>query len=81
MSIGETSMKADFLRQLDELLQLPPGTLKGTEELASVPQWDSITVMGYIALISSERSKRVSGKEVMAAKTVGDLIALAGISE
>ena len=74
-------MKADFLRQLDELLQLPAGTLQGSEDLATLPQWDSITVMGYIALISSEHSKRVSGRDVMAAKTVGDLMTLAGVSE
>ena len=71
--------KSELLLKLDELMRLRPGTLTGTEELETL-SWDSITIMGFIALLSGMK-KRVSGKDVTSCKTVADLLALAGFVE
>lgn len=71
--------KPELLLKLDELMRLQPGTLKGDEELGTL-NWDSITVMGYIAMLSGMK-KRVSGKDVTSCKSVGQLLALAGVTE
>ena len=43
--------KAQFLLALDELLELKPGTLKGSEKLSSFDNWDSLAVISLIALV------------------------------
>lgn len=71
--------KSEFLVKLDHLMLLSPGTLTGIEELETL-NWDSITVMGFIAALNNMK-KRVSGKEVTACKTVADLLALAEVTD
>jgi acyl carrier protein len=70
--------KPDILKELENLMVLPAGTLAGGESLESLG-WDSISVMGYIAFLGSTLKKRVSGKDVTSCKTVADLVALAGV--
>lgn len=71
--------KSEFIAKLDELMQLPKGTLQGNEHLEGLQSWDSITVMGYIALVNGTLKKRVAGKDVTSCKTVGELVSLAGV--
>jgi acyl carrier protein len=77
---GFDMTKTEFLSSLDEILQQPRGTLKEDAPLDSLSQWDSIAVMAYIALVAETTEKPVSGKQIMACKTAGDLVTLAGIS-
>lgn len=70
--------KAVFLQKLDEVMSLPKGTVHGDESLDSLKGWDSVALMSFIALLDEELETRVTGKQVMQCKTVGDLVALAG---
>jgi acyl carrier protein len=70
--------KVVFLQKLDEVMSQPKGTIKGDEALESLSGWDSVALMSFIALLDEELTIRVTGKQVMQCKTVGDLIALAG---
>ena len=72
--------KSDFLLKLDELMQLPAGTVHGDEVLAELSTWDSIAMMGYIALVDSTCKKRITGKQIADCATVNDLVTLAGVS-
>ena len=45
--------RSDFLLLLDELLELPQGTLKGGEVLED-NGWSSIAVVGFIALADEQ---------------------------
>jgi len=70
--------KAEFLSSLEEIMQQMPGTLKGDEPLDGLPGWDSVALMGYIALIDEKFSVRITGKQILECRTVDDLMALAG---
>lgn len=68
--------RKDFLLKLDSLMERPPGTTRPDEVLEQMEAWDSLTLMGFIALVDSEFSKRVAGPQLAACKTVDDLMKL-----
>lgn len=70
----------DFLLALDEMLELDPGTLTGTEALDELENWDSLAVISFIALVDEKLGTVVAGEKLAKAKTVADLLALAGIA-
>ncbi len=56
---------------------LPKGTIQGDEELDAL-NWDSVSLMTFIAFLDEAFSIRVTGKQVMKCQTIEDLVALAG---
>jgi len=69
--------KAVFLNKLEEIMEVPSGSIKGDEKLTDL-RWDSMTVVQFIALIDEEFSLSISAADLLKAKTVPDLIALVG---
>jgi acyl carrier protein len=69
---------SDFLKQLDEILELSPGTLSGPENLDDFPLWDSTAIISFMALTDSNGT-RLSPKEVAACRTVNDLLRIARV--
>lgn len=72
--------RKDFLLALDETLELDPGTLTGDETLDSLDSWDSLAVISFIALVDEKLEIVVEGEKLAQAKTVNDLLALAGVT-
>ena len=72
--------RKDFLLALDETLELEPGTLTGAETLESLDSWDSLAVISFIALVDETMNIVVEGEKLARAKTVDDLLALAGVA-
>jgi len=70
--------KCEFLNLLENLLEMDAGMLQGNEKLNSLNGWDSLAIVGYIALMDRHFSIEVPASEVAAAQTVGDLLAMAG---
>ena len=70
--------KKNFYLQLDEMLELDGGTIQGSEDLTGLPRWDSLAVMGFIALLDRNFGIRASGERITACRTVADLLALTG---
>jgi len=70
--------KSELLALLDEVLGKSKGTLKGDELLTSIPGWDSVAMMGYVALMHENFGIRVTGKQILGFKTVDDMIQPAG---
>lgn len=68
--------KSAFLRSLDEMLELEPGTLTGSEVLATLEMWDSLAIISFIALVDEQYGIVVEGERLAQAKTVDDLIGL-----
>lgn len=66
----------DFLLLLDELMELPAGTLKGPEMLGSLNQWDSLASVGFIALVDRHLGVSADPGKISSAETVNDLVAL-----
>jgi acyl carrier protein len=73
-------MKRDeFLLQMDEILGLQPGTLRGNEKLEDLENWDSTALIGLIALAESSNNVSIAPEEVVDCSTVGDLLRLAQV--
>ncbi len=68
--------RQEFLARLDELLELPAGTLKGPELLGSLDEWDSLAVLSFIAMADEKFGRTFASKAIVACKTVDDLAKL-----
>lgn len=71
---------AEFLLELDEMLELAPGALTGAELLEEVEGWDSLAVISFIALVDEKLGLVVEGEKLARAKTVADLLDIAGVT-
>jgi acyl carrier protein len=58
------------------LLEQDPGTLKGDEPLAGLPRWDSLAVIGFIALMDEHFGLSVPAAKINACTSVADLVAI-----
>lgn len=68
--------KEQFYTLLDELLEQDPGTIKGDEPFTSLERWDSLAVIGFIALIDEHFSMSVPAARINACQGVPDLVAI-----
>lgn len=69
----------EFLTAMDEHLELPPGTLNGSERLEDLEMWDSVSMMSYIAMADTNGVK-LSPRQIVNCSTVNDLAKLAEVS-
>jgi acyl carrier protein len=68
--------RTEFYATLDDILELPIGTIKGGETLESLGTWDSLAVVSYIATCNGLFGVVLHGDRVRACSTVGDLVNL-----
>jgi hypothetical protein len=68
-----------FLLSMDELLELPAGTLTGGEKLEALEQWNSMAMIGFIALVDTNSGLKISPRQIGACETVDDLLRLANL--
>jgi acyl carrier protein len=66
----------DFYHKLDEILDIPAGTLKGGESLKEFDGWDSMAMLGFIALADEIYGVTIPAKRIPACQTVDDLAGL-----
>jgi acyl carrier protein len=66
----------ELLLAMDDLLELAPGSLKGSEALSDLEQWNSMAVIGFIALADTNGA-RVSARQIAKCTTVAELVNLA----
>lgn len=69
--------RSEFLRQMDEMLDLPAGTLQGHEKLEDLQNWDSTSLIMFIALAESNNGRRITPGQIVTCSTVADLLRLA----
>jgi acyl carrier protein len=70
--------KKRFYLLLDELLENDPGTISGGEQLQAFARWDSLAVIGFIALIDQHFNMSVPASQILDCKSVADLAGLVG---
>lgn len=68
----------EFLRELEALLELQAGALKGTEALQDTGAWDSLAVVSFMALADEKLDLTLSADKINACKSVPDLLGLLG---
>ncbi len=61
---------------LAELMDVDSETLTPDTVLKGMPEWDSIALISFIAMMDEEFNKVVKGAEVKEQKTVADLMAM-----
>lgn len=71
--------KAEFLNELSEIVELPPGSLQGGEKLADLDGWTSMAMMSFIALADEKFDKQISPRAFVNCETVDDLGKLVGL--
>jgi acyl carrier protein len=69
----------EFLLQMDEILDLPAGTLRGDEKLEELTNWDSTSLITFIAMAESNNGANISPGQIVTCSTVADLLQLAQV--
>lgn len=67
----------ELLLELDEVLGVPAGTVRGTEQLEDLENWDSTALISFIAMAEMNAGRAVSLNEVVNCSTVADLLRIA----
>lgn len=73
--------RVDFLLEMDNILQLPAGTLRGHEKLDELETWDSTALIGLIVLAEGNTGVNVSPAQVANCSSVGDLLRIARVED
>ncbi|MES2203906.1 MAG: acyl carrier protein [Pseudomonadota bacterium] len=68
---------ADFIAEMELLMELDEGTLHGDTILSNLSAWDSLAVIGYIAVVDEAFQRSVATKDIANAETLTDLFMLA----
>ena len=71
--------RQEFLLEMDEILDLKPGTLRGHEKLEDLKNWDSTALISLIVLAETHNSAQISPDQVVGCSTVADLLRLAQV--
>ncbi len=64
---------------MDNLLELPDCALKGPEKLDDLENWNSLAMLGYVALADSNSGVTLSPRQIRDCNSIDDLARLAGI--
>jgi hypothetical protein len=73
--------RSEFLLEIDDILGLPPGTLRGNEKLDELQNWDSTSLISLISLAETNNGVSLSLQGVVDCSTVGDLLRLARVDD
>ena len=65
--------RAEFYSELEELLEIKPGTIQGKETLRDLPGWDSMAVLSIIAMADEKLGEVIRASALAECKTVLDL--------
>lgn len=68
--------KKEFYAEIATVLELEPGSIKGNETLEELEGWDSMAVLGFIAMLDSRLGLIVPASSIAASRTVEDLVNL-----
>ncbi|HEY6446869.1 MAG TPA: hypothetical protein VIY53_10445 [Acidobacteriaceae bacterium] len=71
--------RQEFLLEMDEILGLRAGTLRGDEKLDDLQNWDSTALVGLIVLAENANQTNISPDQVVGCSTVADLLRLANV--
>jgi len=70
----------EFIQNLENMLDLPAGELQADTRLTDINSWDSMAIVGFLALADRKYGKAVSPAAIKNTKTISDLAALVGQS-
>jgi acyl carrier protein len=68
--------RQEVLYELEKVLEKPKGALTGGELLDDLPEWDSLAILAYIALVEKKTGVVLDSLLLSRARTVNDLVRL-----
>ncbi|MGN6208079.1 phosphopantetheine-binding protein [Asticcacaulis sp.] len=71
--------KPAFFAAVAEILEADPAGLTGDELISDVGNWDSLSVISFVAMVDSDMDQIVDGEQLKGAKTLNDLAVLVGL--
>ena len=71
--------KPAFFAAVADILEADPAGLTGDEKIAEVGNWDSLSVITFVAMVDSDLGQIVDGEKLKDAKTLNDLATLVGL--
>jgi acyl carrier protein len=71
--------KPAFFAAVAEILEADASGLTGNEQIDEVGNWDSLSVISFVAMVDSDLGQIVDGEKLKDAKTLNDLAALVGL--
>ena len=72
--------KAEFCRKLESILELEPGAIQPSTRLDGLEEWDSVSVITFIAMVDQDYGVSVPPKSITQCQTVEDLANLVAAS-
>ncbi len=71
-----TIERTAFYLAIDELLEIPSGSINSATQLAELEAWDSLAVISFIAMADKRYGVSLPAKAIAACRSVDDLAAL-----
>jgi acyl carrier protein len=68
--------KTQFIAAVAEILEIPSADLKGPEALEDIGNWDSLSIISFVAMVDADLNKTVDPESLKKARTLDDLAAL-----
>jgi acyl carrier protein len=73
--------RQEFLLEMDEILGLRAGTLRGDERLEDLENWDSTALISLVVVAENNNGAQISPEKIVGCSTVADLLRLAEVKE
>ncbi len=70
-----------FLLEMDDILGLPSGTIRGHEKLEDLESWDSTALVSFLVLAETVSGTSPSLGQVATCSTVADLVRLSRVED
>jgi acyl carrier protein len=71
--------RKEFLASMDTMLELPEGTLTGSEQLDDLEQWNSMAMISFMALADENNRAKLSTRQLAGCTSVSELLELAKV--
>jgi acyl carrier protein len=69
---------AEFCAKLEDILEMPNGSIEALDRLENLKAWDSMAIMLFIAMADEQFHLSLDVSKIQACKTVQDLAGLLG---
>ena len=76
MNTEVSSDSRSFFLKIDNLLNLPAGSVQGDQALRTLKNWDSLTILEFIVMADSDYRSNLQPSDIAACQTVDDLARL-----
>lgn len=70
-------LKQEFLKEMEDILDVSSDSLTGNEKLAEFGAWDSLAMLAFSVFASEKLHREITGPAIRNAQTVNDLYSLA----